>query len=367
MIPKRVEAFEQKRDIRMRPSAIGVRLISISAAAAILGSCSGESRLQLAPAASSQQNTVRSRLSGAATEGLVVGHPDRGRSWMAPDAATHALLYVSDYSYNEVFVYSYPQAKLVGTLTGLSNPDGICTDKSGNVWIVNNSAGNAVEYKHGGTTPIATLNIGSANAVSCSVDPTTGNLAATVLDTYGSGQGYVAIFTHAKGSPKYYMDSEMYAVYFCGYDDKGNLFVDGDQNGRSTAFQFAELPRGKKTFTNITLKGATINFPGNVQWDGKHVAVGDQLYQDYPELGAIYQTTGAGGKIIGKTVLNDYGDIEGFWVEGKTVIGPDFCINGCTQGSSVGFFKYPAGGKPTKTFAGGFKSYSQPAGAAVSQ
>ena len=245
--------------------------------------------------------------------------------------------------------------------------DLVITDKSGNVWIVNNSAGNAVEYKHGGTTPIATLNIGSANAVSCSVDPTTGNLAATFLDTYGSGQGYVAIFTHAKGSPKYYMDSEMYAVYFCGYDDKGNLFVDGDQNGRSTAFQFAEIPRGKKTFTNITLKGATINFPGNVQWDGKHVAVGDQLYQDYPELGAIYQTTGAGGKIIGKTVLNDYGDIEGFWVEGKTVIGPDFCINGCTQGSSVGFFKYPAGGKPTKTFAGGFKSYSQPAGAAVSQ
>ena len=130
--------------------------------------------------------------------------------------------------------------------------------------------------------------------------------------------------------------------YYCGYDDKGNLYVDGTQTGLSTEFILAELPKGKP-FKDITLKGGTINFPGNIWWDGKYVAVGDQDYQYYPEVSAIYQTTGGAGKIVGKpTVFASYGDISGFSIYGKTVIGPDWCINGCTGGSSVGFYNYPA-------------------------
>jgi hypothetical protein len=197
------------------------------------------------------------------------------------------------------------------------------------------------------------------------VESVHGTRAASVFESYGSGQGYVAIFAHAKGTPKYYLDSKMFAVYFCGYDPKGNLYVDGEQNGPSTAFQFAELPKGKKTLKNITLKGVTINFPGNIRWDGKYVAVGDQNYQTYPEISAVYQTTGATGKVVSKTVFTNYGDIEGFWIEGKTVIGPDNCQNGCIKGPSVGFYNYPAGGKPTKTIIS--KSFNWPIGAAVSQ
>jgi hypothetical protein len=287
---------------------------------------------------------------------------------MAPGAATQDLLYISNYNTETVVVYSYPQGKLVGTLTGFAQPDGACSDEKGDVWIVNNagtqSGEDVVEYKHGGKKPIATLKIGAGYAISCSVDPTTGNLAATVLQSYGNGQGYVAIFAHAQGSPQDYTDPQMFAVYFCGYDNKGNLYVDGTQDMPSGAFQFAELSKGKKTFTNITLKGGTIYFPGNVQWDGKYVAVGDQEYQDYPETSAIYQTTGAGGQIVGLTSLTGSSDIGGFWIEGKTVIGPDTCQNGCTLGSSAGFYNYPAGGKPTKVLTTGFDS---PAGATVSQ
>ena len=58
-------------------------------------------------------------------------------------------------------------------------------------------------------------------------------------------------------------------------------------------------------FTNIALKGATVIFPGDVVWDGKYVAVGDQEYEivgSPPEYdSAIYQTTGAGGKTVGAT------------------------------------------------------------------
>lgn len=124
-------------------------------------------------------------------------------------------------------------------------------------------------------------------------------------------------------------------------------------------FQFAELPKGKKTLTNITLKGATINLPGTIQWDGKYVAVGDQEYEGkYPHTSAIYQTTGAGGKIVGVTPLTGSGDVEEYWIDGKTVAGPDVFLN------DVGFYKYPAGGKPAKTLKN--DGFGGPHGGAIS-
>ena len=86
-------------------------------------------------------------------------------------------------------------------------------------------------------------------------------------------------------------------MWFCGYDDKGNLYVDGTK-GYSVTFGSAELPKGNKNLTNIVLKGGTIYFPGKILWDGKHVVVGDQSYQNkYPSTSGISQTTGDGGKI----------------------------------------------------------------------
>jgi hypothetical protein len=341
------------------------RAFGVCAAVALLAGCRGSE----SPLGGRSAETAIAETSGAARGGSVKMYPNRGRSWMSPDAATKDLLYISNYTENSVSVYSYPQGQLVGTLTGFAAPDGICVDKKGDVWIVNNAATgsgeDAVEYKHGGKNPIATLKIGSGYAVSCSVDPITGNLATTVLESYGSGQGYVAIFAHAKGTPTYYSDSEMFAVYFCGYDDKGNLYVDGTAGGPSGPFRFAELPKGKKKFKNISLKGGSIVFPGTIRWDGKHVAVGDQVYQGaYPETSAIYQTTGAGGKIVGVTELNDSSDVQGFWIDGKTVIGTNECQNGCTKFSTVGFYKYPAGGKPMKTIK---EAGDWPIGAAVSR
>jgi hypothetical protein len=148
-------------------------------------------------------------------------------------------------------------------------------------------------------------------------------------------------------------------VYFCGYDDKGNLYVDSAV--ASVPFELAELPKGKKTFTIIKLKGATIHFPGDVHWDGKYVTVADQQCGAYPYPTCLYQTTGAGGKIVGSTPLNGSGDVVHFWIDGNTVIGPIWA--GISGYNTVPFWKYPAGGKATKTLKDGF---DDPIGAAVS-
>ena len=154
----------------MRISDLGRYAVGSFAALAILAGCGNGAQSQVAPSAPFQQSSAQSRLgqlpeglvntamSGAARDGLVALHPDHGPSWMAPDAKAQNLLYLTNYGANNVLVFSYPQDKLVGTLTGpFDLPDGDCTDKKSDVWIVNNVFEGIVEYKHGGTNPIATL------------------------------------------------------------------------------------------------------------------------------------------------------------------------------------------------------------------
>ena len=280
-------------------------------------------------------------------------HANDARSWMSPDAAkTQDLLYVSDINANAVDVYSYPAGKLMGKVTDdVDQPDGICVDGKQNVWIVNSAGADvAVEYKHGGKTHIAAVqDYGVGNHIGCSVDPATGDLAVTTYGYGSAGGGLVAVYAHAKGNPHHYTDSKIPHFNFCGYDSKGNLYADGTDAAQSQ-FRFAELSKGAKAFTNITFKGGIIYYPGDVRWDGKYVAVGDQDIGGQG-VSAIYQTTGAGGKIVDKTPIDDptdpYAeDIVGFWIDGKTVVGAN------NAGNDIGFFKYPAGGNPTKTLDG---------------
>jgi hypothetical protein len=279
--------------------------------------------------------------------------PDRRRSWMAPDAKKDDLLYISDGSTYDVYVYSYPSGKLVGTLTGFTEPTGECVDKTGDVFITTSTfygTGTIFEYAHGGTQPIATLSDPDGNPRGCSVDPTTGNLAVTNFAS-ASGGGSVSVYTDAEGTPSAYTDSAIYTYFFCGYDREGNLFIDGRSYGGAT--QFAELPDGQETFTNISLN-QSIGYPGGVQWHGKYVAVGDQ------DVNVIYQFTISGGmgSKARSTLLTGAGDVVQFWIDGAKVVGPD------SQNSDVGFWKYPAGGTATKIIT---EDLSDPYGAVVSK
>jgi hypothetical protein len=263
---------------------------------------------------------------------------DHGPSWMAPDAKTSDLLYVSDVGTNDVYVYSYSQGKLVGTLKGFSRPSGLCVDAAGNVFITELDAFDIVEYAHGGTSPLATLSDPGEDPGDCSVDPTTGDLAVTNVSTPSSSPGDVAIYKNAQGRPKTYKEPEISYYQFCGYDNRGNLFVDGAKTG---AFHLAELPNGKTSFRNITLD-KSFSYAGAVQWDGKHVAVGDY------ESNVIYRfrISGSRGTSVGSTPLHHSSFAIGFWIEGSTVVGPN------DDSANVMFWKYPGGYSPIKTISG---------------
>jgi hypothetical protein len=272
----------------------------------------------------------------------VTAQAARGDSWMLPEARGRNLLYISKPFYpgaRDVYVYTYPSGKLVGMLGGLGEPEGECVDKAGNVFVADVSS--VYEYPHGDTSPIAAIN-SPDGAGACSIDPTSEKLAVTG----GTGSGaVVAIFVYKPERgwrfPKILSVPDMAEPSFCGYDNKGNLFVDGVDSSR--AFVIAELHRGDDSFTNITLN-QSITEPGQVQWDGKHLAVGDSGVS--PSIIYRFSIEGSGGTKVGSTTLDGSEAVEGFWIQGNTVIGPDYDFASAT---GVGFWPYPRGGNVKQT------------------
>lgn len=54
----------------------------------------------------------------------------------------------------------------------------------------------------------------------------------------------------------------------------GNLYVDGTD--MHVTFEMAKMAAGGDTFKSVTLDHGIV-LPGAIQWDGKHLAVGDQV------------------------------------------------------------------------------------------
>jgi hypothetical protein len=274
-------------------------------------------------------------------------------SFMKSAASKNQLLYVSDTGNFTVGVFDYPMNKLSQTLSGLEDVAGECRDAAGHVFIVAEGKRETDEYAPGGTSPIAKFKEpgpGLSWPNSCAVDPTTGNLAvANIISGTGKvpGPGSVSVFTPGQKGARKYRISSMYTYWFVGYDGSGNLFVDGSASRAAIEFRYAELAKGQTEMTPITLVGGSIATPGNVQWDGKHIAIGDQANA------VIYQTKGA--KIVGSTPLTGSSDCVGFFIDRGTVICPD------AGNKAVEFYNYPAGGSPTGSITG----FDKPVGAVV--
>jgi hypothetical protein len=306
-----------------------------AAAAAILVGC-GAPQMLTAPSGTSQNR--------------LPNIPANERSWMLPEAKGEDLLYVSNPGNRTVTVYTYRKGRLVGTLTGFNFPWGLCSDKAGNVFVTDYRNDQIVEYGHGGSNPINTLEDADYFPVDCSVDPITGDLAVANISSQGSlgyPPGAISIYAKAHGKPKFYPfleDSNYLNFLACTYDDMGNLFADAfGYSGPD--FQMVELPRHHKKLIGLKIRPGLSSsaYPGGLQWDGKYVALGtaNMVHQ--------YSINKRGAKEVGSTELSGPGVGLGlFWV-GKFASGSD---PQATQLIALGsgevqYYSYPAGGTPT--------------------
>jgi hypothetical protein len=250
-----------------------------------------------------------------------------------PEANNGGLIYVGN-ACSGVCIYTYPKGKFVGTLTGFDLPTGLCSDGYGDVWVVVAGTSKVVEFVTDGA--VITLSDDHEFGEGCSVDPTTGNLAVA-NGPNGSGYGNVAIFTQARGTPKFYTDPAIQWYFDCSYDDAGNLFVVGSGSRSSTLL--AELPKGSSTMTNITLKKIQGYGFDRVMWDGHHITVSANTGQ---RQGGIYRLriSGNHGRVIGFTPLGGPVGFVSLAIHNATVVG--------TGSQDIVFWKYPQGGNPTK-------------------
>ncbi len=282
-----------------------------------------------------------------AVSGAAMPQAAHGQSWMSPEAKHDDLMYVAGLS-GESYVLSYPQGKLVGTID--VSAASACSDSAGNVYLpVQNTV---LKYAHGATVPSATLSL-PYNGYSCAVDPLTGDLAVTL-----SSNRSVAVFAAATGTPTTYQVN--LTDYFCGYDDQGNLFVDGWTP--STLLGLAVLPSGGSMFSNISINPYITYAPGQVQWDGQYVTIQVGAGQHKPQAFAIYRLAISGDEatIVGATQIKGLKHMAAqSWIYGNTVIMP-YGIQD-VRFPNIGFWRYPQGGRPTreiKNVAGKFANFS---------
>jgi hypothetical protein len=285
---------------------------------------------------------------------------DHTGGWIMPQANNQDLLYVTDG--NVVRVYSYPQGQLVGTLKGFNSAVGECVDSKGNVYIpaYSKSRHLIAEFAHGGSKPIVRLQTSEdLGAIGCSIDPTTGDLAAS-----GFGEPpTINVFLRARGKAVLYKASGFVETQFCAYDDKGNLFVDGLQTWSGKPM-VAELAKGSKTFVTIKLD-RKIDPEQALQWDGKYVAIGSYIYPHSGQpIPVIYRfaVSGTRGTAVGRTLLGKPAYvIFQFYIFDRTILVPDWPSSGKYD---VLRYKYPAGGSPNLTIT---KYMTFPRGVVVSR
>lgn len=272
-------------------------------------------------------------------------------------AARHAsssasdLLYVSSIgSHQEVFVFSYPSGSQLRKLSGFQGVAGLCSDLSGNVFVVDGQAGTITKYAHGGTTPIATLDDSGNEPNGCAVDPTTNNLAVAGY------LGTLAIFPGEQGPPTIFANA---GGRWCAYDDSGDLFLLVPAQGRSASL--SELPASGSTFSTISVNHSFGGF-GDLQWVNGRLALEDS---DAAKHGhnTIYQVSisGTTGTIV-RTIKLSTGDAHNpggslqFAVVANRVLIP------LSPRENVGSWRYPKGGKVLNVF----ESVPQPYGVTVS-
>lgn len=270
-----------------------------------------------------------------------------------PTTSSGDLAYVLSTT-GSVYVYTFPGGAPAGQLTGFSTanlPSGICSDASGDVFIASitnpkSRSSTIYEYRHGGTSPIATLS-DEGMAFGCAVDPSTGNLA--VINGYDAFNPYgnyssVAVYPAAQGNPTMYYSSSL-GMWSGTYDDAGHLYLACTTARRDRA-GIAELEPGSGAFATIRVKAAIYLNPGQIlptlQWDGQYFAMTSN--KRFAEPLELYRLSIDGHKatVVDSSTLDGNHHLGGSWIAGNTIVG----IVQSNGWNGLSVWSYPQGGEP---------------------
>jgi hypothetical protein len=255
-------------------------------------------------------------------------------SWVSPEAAkSPSLLYVANEDAVSMYAYSNGVAgKLMGEILDITDVQGMCTDKSGDVWVTQGDPHVVTEYAHGSKTPLTIITRAKGFAVGCAVNPKNGDLAVSYNHPNAKGGfSYNLVYIYSHADPH---DFEEYSEtayisygYFLAYDDAGNLYLDG-------ACQYYDcypdlsllfvLHPGASEFTNVPIDGAQIRSGRGLSWIKPTLLIG--AYSDEPggtSVGYKLLVTKSGATVVQTIPYTGTGQFWGSTVRAGNVIVPD--------------------------------------------
>jgi len=299
------------------------------------------------------------------------------KSWISPDVMNSPrLLFAADAGNQVVNIFRMTNHSMdyKGALAGpdpgtrFEYPQGECGDSRGNIYVADTEAQKVYAFTRTGTSAFATYDTAAfGHPASCAWDPSTGNLAVTLLSDTGGGDGAVLIYSSASQAPTEISNPGQAAYYFAGYSPSGDLWEDGFDSSGNFVVAFC----GASSCTTIPISGGTIFYPGAVQFDrvrGEWVVFDQQC--NGAQSSCSYVVAGSGA-LSNRVDYFAHNGSEACDVV-QAVIGADngnlFAAGGdadtCGNSSaSVDRWAYPAGGVPTTHSS---EQIIDPSGSAIS-
>jgi hypothetical protein len=296
--------------------------LTITTGAAILAACSNNGGSSLAPSGTSS------------------GMPGIVHIAFSPDKKKKQQLYQYISETSSILEYGYPKGDApIGSIGGIAYSEGECTNvlfgTGKKTFWVTTGTNQIDEFKVGDTSPIETLPTTAGTPVGCAIDPASGDLVATIINS-----GQVVIYTKATGTGTV-SQTPLIEAFFDGFDKSSNLYVDGFNS--NDAFGLVELKKGSRRWKTLSTS-KPVMYPGGVQFDGKYITVNDQVAH------AIfgYMCSGTTCTLKRTVALTGSSDCDQTWIAKGYVLCPDI------GNVDVEIYKYPAGGSSIATLTGSF-------------
>lgn len=187
--------------------------------------------------------------------------PRSGQNRISLDTTNSKLLYIARYSSGDVRIYNSRTLALVGSLSGITNPQGVALDSRRNVYVVDQGLNVVKVFHRGAGTPFETLTDPDGSALQVAV----GNDGTVYLSNEYNhfGNGNVAEYPPGKTLPNTQIDDPHFSVVEdVGLDSHDNLYVtffDEHSVGRVN-----EYPPGANNGKRLPI---ALNGAGGIEFD----------------------------------------------------------------------------------------------------
>jgi hypothetical protein len=213
--------------VRSAPFAAASLRALAAAGIVLLTACSGSSMSQSPinppPATTTAAGAHAFPAHSFAAKPAVNTHP----GWISQQARlSRQLIYVADGVANQVLLYPVgnPSPSPIGALTyGVSEPEGMWVDGSGDLWVANTGNNTVEAFRHNQTKPYLIINQSHPG-------DDYGDTADVVLDRYGNAwvaglTGIVTEYAHDTTTPVETITSGLNEAIGMTFDSKGYLYV----------------------------------------------------------------------------------------------------------------------------------------------